>query len=231
MAKSRTSSKKTTKKPTKSATAPKKVTTKSAAPAAGDSVKASKSHSKSSKKVVKKTASAKAPAAPAKPAPTKTPKAPPAPKVAAKVAPKVASTPPAAAPGKPRKIKTHLSAKELRHYRDLLLERRHEIVGDINGLEDSALRDKDASNLSNMPLHMADVGSDNYDQDLALGLMESERRLLNEIDEALDRIANKTYGVCAKTGQPINEARLEAKPWAKYTIEVARELERTGQRL
>ena len=131
---------------------------------------------------------------------------------------------------KPLKIKTHFSAKELRHYRDLLLERRLEIIGDIVGLEDSALRGKDASNLSNMPLHMADVGSDNYNQDLALGLMETERQLLNEIDEALDRIAAKTFGVCHKTGKPISKARLEAKPWAKYCIEAAREMERKTPR-
>jgi RNA polymerase-binding transcription factor DksA len=77
-----------------------------------------------------------------------------------------------------------------------------------------------------MPIHMADIGSDTYDQDFMLGMAETERQRLREIDEALARIENGTYGVCQMTGKPIPKARLNAKPWAKYTIEAARELER-----
>jgi RNA polymerase-binding protein DksA len=146
----------------------------------------------------------------------------PTPKPAPKAKPPVVSD-------KPVKIgKTKMSKQELLHYRTLLLVKRAELVGDIDGMADSALRGKDTSNLSTMPLHMADVGSDNYDQDLMLGLMESERKLLREIDEALNRIADGTFGVCQATGKPINKARLEAKPWAKYCIEAAREFERNG---
>jgi len=133
-------------------------------------------------------------------------------------------------PTRSKRSKTHFSAKELQHYRELLLEKRADIIGDINGLTNSALRGQDRSNLSNMPLHMADVGSDNYDQELALGLMESEREMLNEVDDALERIHNKTYGICVLTGKPISKARLEVKPWAKYCIEAAREHERTNGR-
>ena len=84
--------------------------------------------------------------------------------------------------------------------------------------------------MSSMPLHMADVGSDNYEKEFTLGLVESERNLLREIDAALLRIENKTYGICAVTGTPINSARLEIKPWAKYSVEVARERERRRMR-
>jgi len=73
---------------------------------------------------------------------------------------------------------------------------------------------------------MADIGTDTYDQDFNLGLAEAERRLLREIHEALERIANRTYGICIMTGKPIPKARLNAKPWARYTIEAAREIER-----
>ena len=84
----------------------------------------------------------------------------------------------------------------------------------------------DASgDLSSMPIHMADIGTDNYEQEFALGLMESERKLLREIDEALGRIENQTYGVCEGTGKLIRKARLEAQPWAKYCVEYARMLE------
>jgi RNA polymerase-binding transcription factor DksA len=59
-----------------------------------------------------------------------------------------------------------------------------------------------------------------------LSLAEAERRGLREIDEALQRIEERTYGICQMTGKPIPKARLKAKPWAKYTIEAAREIER-----
>lgn len=126
-------------------------------------------------------------------------------------------------------IKTKLKKKDLDHYRDLLLQRRREILGLVNHMEDEALRSR-GGNLSNMPLHMADIGSDTFDQDFNLSLAEQERQLLNEIDAALERIRNGTYGVCQLTGKPIPKARLDAKPHAKYTIEAARIVER-GRRV
>jgi RNA polymerase-binding transcription factor DksA len=80
-----------------------------------------------------------------------------------------------------------------------------------------------------MPQHMSDVGTDNFEQEFNLDLAESERRLVKEIDEALMRIYNSVYGVCLVTGAPIGKPRLDAKPWAKYTIETVRELERLGK--
>jgi RNA polymerase-binding protein DksA len=121
-------------------------------------------------------------------------------------------------------IKTKLSHKDLRTFRDLLLEQRSELVGDLNAMEKSALSTH-GGNLSNLPIHMADIGTDTYDQDFTLSLAEAERRRLKEIDEALRRIEDKTYGICQMTGKPIPKARLKAKPWAKYTIEAARKLE------
>jgi RNA polymerase-binding protein DksA len=122
-------------------------------------------------------------------------------------------------------IKTKLKKKDLDHYRGLLLERRRELVGDLCAMEQQALQSA-ASNVSHMPIHMADIGTDTYDQDFMLGLAESERRRLREIDQALMRIEDRTYGVCQMTGKAIPKARLNAKPWARYTIEAAREIER-----
>ena len=126
-------------------------------------------------------------------------------------------------------IKTRLSAKELNEYKKILLEARAELIARVTGLEDEALRSS-GGNLSNMPLHMADIGTDTFDQDLAIGMAETERELLREIDEALDRVVAKTYGVCQLTGKPIPKARLDAKPWAKYTVEAARQIEKMGGR-
>lgn len=120
-----------------------------------------------------------------------------------------------------RGVKTKLSRKELNHYRDLLLNKRRELVGDLNAMETEALR-SGGGNLSHMPIHMADIGTDTFDQDFMLGLAANERDQLREIDAALYRIGDRTFGICQMTGQAIPKARLDAKPWAKYTIEAAR---------
>ena len=126
-------------------------------------------------------------------------------------------------------IRTKLTKKELDEYRALLLDKRRAAMRLLNGMEDAALRSPDG-NLSNMPNHMADMGSDVYDQDFTLSMAESERKILEEIDAALLRIENKTYGVCQLSGKPISKARLEAKPWAKYTVEAERIMETSGSR-
>ncbi|MCL2330006.1 MAG: TraR/DksA family transcriptional regulator, partial [Phycisphaerae bacterium] len=64
-----------------------------------------------------------------------------------------------------------------------------------------------------------------WEQEFTLNLIEKERSIVREIDEALDRIENKTYGTCLATGKPIAKARLRVKPWAKYCIEYARKHE------
>jgi RNA polymerase-binding protein DksA len=128
-----------------------------------------------------------------------------------------------------KKVKTGLTKKDLGYFRELLWKKRAEIIGDVTAMEIDARLQNSGGNLSNMPMHMADVGSDNYEQEFTLGLVESERKLLLEIEAALFRIKNQTYGVCLERCVPISRVRLEAKPWAKYCIEVARERERRGE--
>ncbi len=125
-----------------------------------------------------------------------------------------------------KRIKTGLNKKDLDYFLQLLLERRAEIIGSVQGMEDA--RNASLGDIAHMPLHMADVGSDNFEQEFTLGLMESERQMLREIDEAILRMREGYYGVCVDSGRPINRARLEAKPWAKYCIEVARIREKRG---
>ncbi len=126
-----------------------------------------------------------------------------------------------------RKKAYSLSASDLKHFRELLLEKRKEILANVSEMSDEALNSThETGDLSNMPIHMADLGTDNFEQDLAVGLMGNERKLLNEIDEALERIEKKTYGICLGTGKPISRARLEAQPWAKYSVEYAEKLEK-----
>jgi RNA polymerase-binding protein DksA len=127
-----------------------------------------------------------------------------------------------------RTRKRSLTSTDLKHFKQILLEKRREILNNVNEIEGEALKKSrmDASgDLSSMPIHMADIGTDNYEQEFVLGLMDSERKLLREIDEALGRIDKKTFGVCEGTGKPIPKARLEAQPWARYCVEYARMLE------
>jgi RNA polymerase-binding transcription factor DksA len=75
---------------------------------------------------------------------------------------------------------------------------------------------------------MADAGTDHYDRDFALGMLSSEQDAVYEIEEALNRIRDGTYGVCELTGKRIPEARLEAIPWTRFTAEAEKELEKGG---
>ncbi|HEV8603839.1 MAG TPA: TraR/DksA C4-type zinc finger protein [Tepidisphaeraceae bacterium] len=128
-------------------------------------------------------------------------------------------------PGKPVKNQAGLKSRELEFFRDLLIAKRRELLGDVHSMEEEALRSASGSNLSNLPIHMADMGTDNYEQEFTLGLVEKDRQLLREINVALGKIRDGTYGICEGTGKPITKARLEAKPWAKYSIEYTRKME------
>jgi DnaK suppressor protein len=121
-----------------------------------------------------------------------------------------------------------ISVRDLEHYADLLLAKRGEIVGDMSSMEREALRSGSYSNLSTLPVHMADMGTDNFEQEFTLGLVEKDRNLLREINNALAKIQNGTYGICEGTGLPIGKPRLEAAPWARYSIEYARQREKNG---
>jgi RNA polymerase-binding protein DksA len=131
-----------------------------------------------------------------------------------------------AAATKVRVGKTYLSKAELEEFREMLVQKRRTLLGDLSGMEKQTASQQASGNLSTMPTHMADVGTDNFEHEFTLGLLESEQALLREIDEALKRIDDRTYGMCLGTGQVIPKARLKAKPWAKYTVEYARMLEK-----
>ncbi len=120
--------------------------------------------------------------------------------------------------------KTRLTDKQLREFREMLLKRRVEIVGDVELLTDEALNRKQGpgASQSSMPIHMADLGTDAWEQEFTLGLIASEASRVREIDDALERIEARTYGVCLATHGKISLSRLRAKPWAKYCIEYAR---------
>jgi len=121
----------------------------------------------------------------------------------------------------------HLTPEQIQHFKQLLLEKRSEILQNVSYIEQEGLRRllQSSGDLSSIPVHMADLGTDNYQQELAAGLVDGQRQLLYEIDQALERIEQGRYGICEGTGKPISLARLEAMPWARYCIEYERMIE------
>ena len=123
------------------------------------------------------------------------------------------------------KAKSPFGKKDLERFRQILLRKRAELFGDVTNMESEALKGNSGS-LSNLPQHIAEQGSDTYDQSLSLDLAAADRKLIKEIDDALKRIEDGTYGICEITGKPIKAERLEELPWARHSIEAARALER-----
>jgi RNA polymerase-binding transcription factor DksA len=140
-------------------------------------------------------------------------------------------TPPPPPPGPPPKTK--FAKDELKQFKAHLLSLRDQLSKQVGGMERDALQgaDQDVS-----VDHMADHGSDTFDQDFTLGLIENEEHTIREIDFAIERINDGTFGVCeacveeplklCKTCPHIPKARLDAIPYTRYCVEYARVAER-----
>ena len=116
---------------------------------------------------------------------------------------------------------------EMEHYKQVLEQLRARLTGDVSLLADEALRAKEASgNQSNMPMHMADVGSENFEQEFTLTLLQKEEDMLGQIDSALRRIAMGTFGSCEECSVDIMRERLRYLPYTKYCVDCARKLEK-----
>lgn len=119
---------------------------------------------------------------------------------------------------------------EMTVYKDRLLALRGRLRGEITQMADAALKKSrldGASESSSMPIHMADLGSDNFEQEFTLTLMESEEVTLAAIELALERIAEGTYGVCEECGVKIPKARLNAIPYASLCVKCAEVAQRS----
>jgi RNA polymerase-binding transcription factor DksA len=124
-----------------------------------------------------------------------------------------------------------MTKPELDTFRQSLLNLRSRLTGDVSHLADEALRamgGEASGGLSNAPLHMADLGTDNYEQEFTLGLMQNQEQALEEISLALDRIERGTYGRCEECGGPIPKARLQALPHTRHCVACARKLQQSS---
>src|SRR6266436_4156488 len=117
-----------------------------------------------------------------------------------------------------------------RKQKQKLLELRDAMVDSMAGVAQGTLRSRaEGSEASAFGMHQADAGSDAYDRDFALSLLSQEQDALYEIDEALKRIELGTYGKCEMSGKSIPHARLEAIPFARFTVECRSQLEKQSR--
>jgi DnaK suppressor protein len=126
---------------------------------------------------------------------------------------------------KEQKKRVKLTPAEIRKFQAMLMDKRNNLLGNVTDMENDALHEQ-RSDLSNIPIHMADLGTDSFEQEFTLELMDSERKLIAEIDDALKRVENGTYGICEVGGEPIPKQRLNAIPWARCCINCASLLEK-----
>lgn len=127
------------------------------------------------------------------------------------------------APSSKSALKPRSIDPEWERYRQILIDLREQLARQMNGLAKES-----AEQLPGYSMHMADSGTDNFDRDFALSLLSSDQDAIYEIDEALKRIERGSYGTCELTGKPIPKARLDAIPWARFTVEAQAQLERDG---
>src|SRR5438046_4608021 len=126
---------------------------------------------------------------------------------------------------KPRRLDPFTKAQKQK-----LLQLRDAMVDSMAGVAQDTLRSRaEGSEASAFGMHQADAGSDAYDRDFALSLLSQEQDALYEIDQALKRIELGTYGICEMSGKPISHARLEAIPFARFTVECQSQLEKQNK--
>ena len=124
-----------------------------------------------------------------------------------------------------------MTKAERETYRETLLALRSRVKGDVSHLADEALRARGgeaSGGLSNAPLHMADLGTDNFEQEFTLNLLQNQEQALTEIDEALERIKQGSFGLCEECQEPIPKARLQALPYARHCVACARKLQQSS---
>lgn len=121
-----------------------------------------------------------------------------------------------------------MNKAELAGFKELLLGLRARLRGDVSQMANAALkksRSEANGDLSTMPIHMADIGSDNFAQEFTLSLMENDGVTLEQIESSLERIEEGTYGQCEECGVKIPKARLSTIPFATLCVRCAEQQE------
>ena len=117
-----------------------------------------------------------------------------------------------------------MANRDLTLQREKLLALRATLQGDMTQMEDNALN-KDQAKTTSMPNHMAELGSGNFDQEFTLSLLASENNALDQIEAAIERIENGSYGKCETCDAQIPKSRLDAIPYAAQCVQCASQQE------
>jgi len=119
-----------------------------------------------------------------------------------------------------------MKEQERVEFKEVLLERRRTLLGDFKNMASEALDRNGQGNQSNKwSENFAEFGTDNFEQEMTLNLMQGEQEEIKAIDEALERLEQGTYGMCDTCGKRIPKARLRAVPHAKLCIDCKRQEE------
>ncbi|MBI4432890.1 MAG: TraR/DksA C4-type zinc finger protein [Candidatus Omnitrophica bacterium] len=114
-----------------------------------------------------------------------------------------------------------MDKKEIKVFKDLLLKKKQALVKGIEHIANDTLKTSQrdaAGDLSAYSLHMADMATDNYDREFSLSLADNEQKILNRIEQALEKIEGDTFGLCELCNKKISKARLKAVPYAELCV-------------
>ncbi len=117
-----------------------------------------------------------------------------------------------------------MKKSEAKVYKERLIDLRARMRGDVSALATAAL-EKNAGSGGSMPIHMADAGTDNYEQEFSLSFMEKDEVVLEQIEAALERIEDGIYGACVTCERKIPKTRLNAIPHTPNCVNCASQLE------
>jgi RNA polymerase-binding transcription factor DksA len=121
-----------------------------------------------------------------------------------------------------------MTKADLETYRTVLRTLRARLTGNVSNLADEAFRaggNNGSSGASVAPQHPADVGTDAFEQEFTLSLLENQEQVLEEIDAALERVRTGKFGRCEECATAIPKTRLQALPYARYCVTCARKLQ------
>lgn len=122
---------------------------------------------------------------------------------------------------------TMINKQQLKEFKDLLLQERAKFAAEIRSIAQNASKNprEAAGDLSGYTVHMADMSSDTYERELAMNIASSEQEVLYQIEDALKRIDEGSYGICQQCSKPIGMSRLRAVPYTSMCIECQRSKE------
>ena len=114
-----------------------------------------------------------------------------------------------------------MNKKDLKLFKELLMKKKADLAKGIDHIANDALKTSQrdaAGDLSAYSLHMADMATDNYDREFSLGLADNEQKILNRINEALEKIEENKFGLCELCEKKISKVRLKAVPYAEFCV-------------